>query len=102
MIAYAKTTPDHSNILITIVNLDPHHTQSGWVRLPIAELGLGSGPGQAYQVHDLISDARYLWHGESNFVQLDPFACPAYLPGPAEDQNRKRFRLLHVMTGIIK
>jgi starch synthase (maltosyl-transferring) len=79
MIAYAKTTPDHSNTLITIVNLDPYHTQSGWVRLPIAELGLGSGPGQAYQVHDLISEARYLWHGESNFVQLDPFACPAHI-----------------------
>ena len=79
MIAYAKATPDLSNILITIVNLDPYHTQSGWVRLPVAELGLGSGPGEAYQVHDLISEARYLWHGESNFVQLDPFACPAHV-----------------------
>jgi starch synthase (maltosyl-transferring) len=79
MIAYVKAVPDHSNTLIIIVNLDPYHTQSGWVRLPIATLGLGSGPGQAYQVHDLISEARYLWHGESSFVQLDPFACPAHI-----------------------
>jgi starch synthase (maltosyl-transferring) len=79
MIAYSKAMPDRSNTLIIIVNLDPYHTQSGWVHLPIAPLGLGSGPGQAYQVHDLISEARYLWHGESNYVQLDPFACPAHI-----------------------
>ena len=34
---------------------------------------------EQYQVHDLISDARYLWTGESNFVQLDPHACPAHV-----------------------
>jgi starch synthase (maltosyl-transferring) len=79
MIAYSKATPDLSNILIIIVNLDPHHTQSGWIHLPTAELGLGSGPGEAYQVHDLISEGRYLWHGAGNFVQLDPFACPAHI-----------------------
>jgi starch synthase (maltosyl-transferring) len=79
MIAYSKSMPDRSNTLIIIVNLDPYHTQSGWVHLPVAALGLGTGPGQAFQVHDLISEARYLWHGESNFVQLDPFACPAHI-----------------------
>ena len=62
-----------------VVNLDPYHTQSGWVRLPDRRAGPGPGPGEAYQVHDLISDARYLWHGESNFVQLDPYACPAHI-----------------------
>ena len=34
---------------------------------------------RVHQVHDLIGDSRYLWHGESNFVQLDPQACPAHL-----------------------
>ena len=61
------------------MNLDPYHTQSGWLRVPLAELGLGAGPGDAYQVHDLISDARYLWRGETNFVQIDPFASPAHI-----------------------
>ena len=28
------------------------------------------------QVHDLIGDARFLWHGEANFVQLDPGVAP--------------------------
>ncbi len=63
-----------------IVNLDPYHTQSGWVTLPVDELGLADGHGgTSYQVHDLISDARYLWHGATNFVQLDPHSSPAHI-----------------------
>jgi starch synthase (maltosyl-transferring) len=76
---YAKSTPDRSNIILTAVSLDPHYVESGWVRVPLAELGLPTGPGEPFQVHDLISDARYLWHGESNFVQLDPASSPAHV-----------------------
>jgi starch synthase (maltosyl-transferring) len=79
MIAYGKSTSGHANLIVTVVNLDPFHTQSGWLKLPAAELGLGSGLGESYQVHDLISDARYLWHGDTNFVQLDPNASPAHI-----------------------
>jgi starch synthase (maltosyl-transferring) len=79
LIFYGKATADLSNIILVVVNLDPHHVQSGWVRVPTWELGLGSGPGESYQVHDLIGDARYLWNGEWNFVQLDPHACPAHI-----------------------
>ncbi len=79
LIAYIKATPDLSDILLVVVNLDPNHVQSGWVRLPIFDLGLAADPGQTYQVHDLIGDSRYLWHGESNFVQLDPHASPAHI-----------------------
>ena len=79
VIAYTKATPDGSNMILTVVNLDPHHVHSAWIRVPAEGLGLASDPGQSYQVHDLISDARYLWHGESNFVQIDPQACPAHI-----------------------
>ncbi|MBX6312551.1 MAG: alpha-1,4-glucan--maltose-1-phosphate maltosyltransferase [Isosphaeraceae bacterium] len=79
LICYGKATADLSNLIVVVVNLDPYHTQSGWVRLPIHELGLGAGPSEAYQVHDLISDARFLWHGEANFVQLDPHVSPAHI-----------------------
>jgi starch synthase (maltosyl-transferring) len=79
VIAYTKTTTDGSNAILTVVNLDPRHTQSAWVRLPIHELGQGVDPGQGYQVHDLIGDARYLWHGEANFVQIDPQSSPAHI-----------------------
>lgn len=72
---YGKTTPDLSNIILVVVNLDPHHTHAGWVQVPLDELGLENNG--SYQVHDVLSDARYLWHGTSNFVSLDPNVCPA-------------------------
>jgi starch synthase (maltosyl-transferring) len=77
LIFYAKATSDLTNILLIVVNLDPHHVQSGWVHMPLTELGLDERT--PYQVHDLLSDARYLWHGETNFVQLDPAVCPAHI-----------------------
>jgi starch synthase (maltosyl-transferring) len=87
LIAYGKSTPGHANMIVVVANLDPFHTQSGWVKLPTLELDLGSGLGESYQVHDLISDARYLWHGETNFVQLDPSSSPAHI-----FQVRRRIR----------
>ena len=68
-----------TNLIVVIVNLDPYHTHSGWVRLPVHDLHLGSGPAQSYQVHDLINDERFLWHGEMNFVKLDPRVNPAHI-----------------------
>ncbi len=77
LLFYGKTTPDLSSIILVVVNLDPHHTQSGWVRVPVAELGLD--PSAAFQAHDLLTDARFLWHGEHNYVSLDPGVCPAHI-----------------------
>ncbi len=74
---YAKTTPDLSNVILVVVNLDPHHTQSSWVRVPLDELGLQAS--EPYQVHDLLTEARYLWNGEANFVRLDPNAAIAHI-----------------------
>ncbi len=77
MIAYAKATPDLSNIVVCVVNLDPHHVQSGWLKLDPTVLAME--PLQAYQMHDAISGARYLWHGERNFVSLDPQRSPVHV-----------------------
>ena len=30
-------------------------------------------------MHDLISDAHFLWHGARNFVALDPERSPVHL-----------------------
>lgn len=76
LLFYGKTAPDLSNIILVVVNLDPHYQQSGWVRVPLHELGLQSD--EPYQVHDLLSNARFLWHGEGNYVQLAPDA-PAHI-----------------------
>ena len=33
---------------------------------------LGIDDVSPYQAHDLLSDARFLWHGRRNYVSLDP------------------------------
>jgi starch synthase (maltosyl-transferring) len=30
-------------------------------------------------VHDLLTDARYSWHGARNYVALDPNVLPAHV-----------------------
>jgi len=77
LICYSKTTADRAGSMLMVVNLDPHHTQSGWVDLNLAELGLDSG--EVFQAHDLLSDARYLWRGPRNYVELNPQICPAHV-----------------------
>jgi starch synthase (maltosyl-transferring) len=77
IICYSKHTEDLSNTVLVAVNLDPHHRHAGWVELPLADLGLD--PRQPFQVHDLLTGARYLWTGPRNYVEIDPRAAPAHL-----------------------
>ena len=77
IICYSKQTEDLSDVVLVVVNLDPHHTQSGFTELSIAELGLD--PHEPYQVHDLLSDARYIWRGPRNYVELNPSVVPAHI-----------------------
>jgi starch synthase (maltosyl-transferring) len=77
IIAYTKTSEDGTNVILTVVNLDPHVTQSGWVELPLKELGID--PAQPFQVHDLLGEGRYLWQGPRNYVELNPHVLPAHI-----------------------
>ena len=77
LLCFGKRTEDLSNVIVVAVNLDPHHTQSGWVELPSEELGLD--PQQTFQMHELLTDARYLWQGKRNYIQLDPNSVPAQI-----------------------
>jgi starch synthase (maltosyl-transferring) len=77
LICYSKHNEDFSNIVLTAVNLDPHHTHSGWMTLPLAELNLDTH--QPFQMHDLISGARYLWHGPRNYLELNPQIIPVHI-----------------------
>jgi starch synthase (maltosyl-transferring) len=77
MIAYSKVCDDPADMIFVVVNLDPHNRQAGWVNVDVAALHLGSE--QSYQVHDLLTDARYVWHGSRNFVDLNPALLPAHV-----------------------
>ncbi|MGH9712760.1 MAG: alpha-1,4-glucan--maltose-1-phosphate maltosyltransferase [Candidatus Acidiferrales bacterium] len=77
LIAFSKVSADRLNIILVVVNLDPHHRQSGWVDLPLEHFRLE--PHQEFQVHDLISEDRFLWQGSRNYVELDPQKMPAHI-----------------------
>jgi len=77
LIAYVKRDDSSTNIILTVVNLDPHNTQSGWLSVILEKLGLAAD--QPFQVHDLLSDQRYQWQGPRNFVMLDPHRIPAHV-----------------------
>ncbi|MEY2530572.1 MAG: hypothetical protein QOI96_657, partial [Verrucomicrobiota bacterium] len=74
---YVKMTAARDNIILIVVNIDPHRKQSSYVDVPIDEFG--SMDGDIYQVHDLMSDARYTWRGRQNYVELDPEIQPAHI-----------------------
>jgi starch synthase (maltosyl-transferring) len=77
LIAYLKMDSKSGNVVLTVVNLDPHQTQSGWLDLDVGALKLDAE--QPYQVHDLLSDQRYTWRGRRNYVMLDPRRVPAHV-----------------------
>jgi starch synthase (maltosyl-transferring) len=70
IVCYSKSAGE--NVIIAAVNLDPHNTQSGWVDIDL-------DIAQPFQVHELLSNARYTWHTHRNFVQLNPYVVPAHI-----------------------
>jgi starch synthase (maltosyl-transferring) len=77
ILCYTKQSEDGDNMIAVVVNLDPHHVQSGWVTIPAETIDLK--PLDSYQAHDLLTGARFLWHGASNYVELDPRIVPAHI-----------------------
>jgi starch synthase (maltosyl-transferring) len=74
---YGKMTAARDNIILVVVNLDPFRKQHCFIDVPIDQFG--SIEGDAYQVHDLLTDTRYIWQGRRNYVELDPEIQPAHI-----------------------
>lgn len=77
LLCYSKRTPDYSNIVLVVVNLNPYHTHAGMLNLHLHELQLD--PERPYQAHDELGGGRYLWHGAHNYVELNPRVSPAHI-----------------------
>lgn len=69
LIAYYKEAD--TNKVLTVVNLDPLHKQSGWVKLPAHLLPAGE-ESSALEMQDLLNGATYHWNRQWNYVELDP------------------------------
>ena len=77
LICYSKQVSDPPNLILVVINLDPHHRQSGFVDLPLDRLQVEES--RPYQAHDLLTGARYLWTGRRNYVELDPASVPGHI-----------------------
>lgn len=77
LLVYGKIDDEKTNPMIIAVNLDSFFTQGAWVRLPLSEMGLPAD--KAFWVEDQITGNRYHWHGEWNFVEMDPMKMPAHI-----------------------
>jgi starch synthase (maltosyl-transferring) len=77
LLAYSKRAADSDDVVLCVVSLDGQNVQSGWVELPLEEIGIDAS--RPYQVHDLLGGARYLWQGGRNYVELDPWVLPAHI-----------------------
>ncbi|MFG2288502.1 maltotransferase domain-containing protein [Streptomyces sp. NPDC048595] len=58
-----------SDTVLTVVNLDPHHTHEATVSLDMPELGLGRH--ESVPVRDELTGDTYHW-GRDNYVRLEP------------------------------
>jgi starch synthase (maltosyl-transferring) len=76
MLAFSKTSPDGETILV-VVNLNPFRWEEGTTDLDLGALGVDAA--HPFEVHDLITDTKYVWHGHNNYVHLDPKAEPAHV-----------------------
>jgi starch synthase (maltosyl-transferring) len=75
ILCYSKTSGD--NVIVVVVNLDALNPHAAWIDLDVEALQLESE--RTYQVHDLLSNARYSWHGSRNYVQTNPQVIPAHI-----------------------
>jgi len=74
VLAWSKRTG--TDIVLVVVNLDPHGAREATVHLDLPSLGLGWG--DTIDVHDQVSGETYRW-GASSYVRLDPFREPAHV-----------------------
>jgi starch synthase (maltosyl-transferring) len=74
LLCYGKATPDRSDFILVVVNLDPYQTREGHIDLPIGEWGIGWH--DPYRIHDLTFDETHLWTTGHIWLRLDPQESP--------------------------
>ncbi len=79
-----------ADVVIVVVNLDPHAAREATVHLDLAALGFAEPGGRApadakFEVADEMTGQRFVWAAH-NYVRLDPAVQPAHvltMPEPA-------------------
>jgi starch synthase (maltosyl-transferring) len=75
ILCYSKVSGD--NRILVAINLDPAQEQAGWIDLDLKQFAVGNN--ESFEIEDLLTNARYEWHGRSNYVALRPDVMPAHI-----------------------
>ncbi len=65
--------------MLCVVNLDPHWKQGGFTWLDLEALGIDGRRRPRSRCYDALGDARYVWQGRRNYVELDPHVTPGHI-----------------------
>jgi starch synthase (maltosyl-transferring) len=77
LMAYSKASADGSDVVLTVVNLDPVNVQGGFLSLNLWAMGLRDGA--SFEVFDLLAGRGFRWQGSRNYVELRPYEVPAHV-----------------------
>lgn len=70
IIWYGKPSPNGREMIMVMINLDPHHPQECDFEVPLWEFGLPDDAGIA--VEDLNEGHRFTWHGKIQHIRIAP------------------------------
>jgi starch synthase (maltosyl-transferring) len=74
ILVYSKRSGE--DVVLVVVNLDPHHTHEATVSLNMPDLGLDRH--ESFPVRDELTGEIYHW-GRDNYVRLEPGRVPAHI-----------------------
>jgi starch synthase (maltosyl-transferring) len=77
VLCFSRADDERSDILLTVLNLDPFNPREATVWLDLTALGLRDN--QYYEVHDELSGQTWVWHGAGNYVRIDPATSPGHV-----------------------
>ncbi|MBW3659348.1 MAG: alpha-1,4-glucan--maltose-1-phosphate maltosyltransferase, partial [Actinobacteria bacterium] len=77
LLAFSKSDEASGETVLVVVNLDPDNPQEGLTWLDADALGVD--PNGTFTVRDLLGGGSWSWHGQRNYVRLDPNVTPAHI-----------------------
>jgi starch synthase (maltosyl-transferring) len=74
VIYYGKPSPGGEDMILVVVNLDPHNVQEATFEVPLWEWHLPDH--ESVSVESLMTGERFVWTGKFQHLRLDPAALP--------------------------
>jgi starch synthase (maltosyl-transferring) len=77
LLVWSKHTADRRDVMLMVVNTNPHAVAEDVLWLDLAALGLPAD--RPLEARDELNEATYVWEGPSPYVRLDPAVTPAHV-----------------------